>query len=38
VIVAPDDEAKVNLLNWDGRGVPLGMPAMPPRTEDGQRS
>ena len=28
-----DESAKVNLLNWDGRGVPLGMPAVPPRKE-----
>ena len=28
-IVEPDQNAKVNLLNWDGRGVPLGMPSFP---------
>ncbi len=28
-IVEPDADAKVNLLNWDGRGVPLGMPSFP---------
>jgi nitrate reductase beta subunit len=26
-----DEAAKVNLLNWDGRGVNLGMPTVPPR-------
>ena len=31
---ADDDDAKVNLLNWDGRGVPLGMPTVPPRAEE----
>lgn len=29
-----DRDARVNLLNWDGVGVPLGMPTMPPRRED----
>jgi hypothetical protein len=24
-------DAQVNLLNWDGRGVPLGMPQVPPK-------
>ncbi len=33
-IVEPDAEAKVNLLNWDGRGVPLGMPSFPRTHED----
>jgi nitrate reductase beta subunit len=36
-IVAEDDEAKVNLLNWDGVGVPLGMPSMPPRPSEGEQ-
>ena len=29
IVSADDERAKVNLLNWDGRGVPLGMPTMP---------
>lgn len=29
-VSAEDREAQVNLLNWDGRGVPLGMPGLRP--------
>ena len=32
-IVESDAPAKVNLLNWDGRGVPLGMPSFPQRAD-----
>jgi nitrate reductase beta subunit len=31
IVDAGNEDAKVNLLNWDGRGVPLGMPTMPPK-------
>ena len=34
IVDASDEDAKVNLLNWDGRGVPLGMPTMPPKTAE----
>lgn len=34
IVPTEDRDARVNLLNWDGVGVPLGMPTMPPRRED----
>jgi len=32
-LVAPDDPSRVSLLNWDGAGVPLGIPTVPPKQE-----
>ena len=31
IVPTEDREARVNLLNWDGTGVPLGMPGVPPK-------
>ena len=31
IVPTDDRERRVNLLNWDGAGVPLGMPLMPPK-------
>jgi nitrate reductase beta subunit len=35
-VIVPTEQrqAQVNLLNWDGRGVPLGIPAVPARREE----
>ena len=35
-LVPPGDPGQVNLLNWDGAGVPLGIPRVPPKREAGQ--
>ena len=37
IVPAEQREARVNLLNWDGVGVPLGMPSMPPKEQDGEQ-
>ncbi len=34
IVPTEDVAGRVNLLNWDGVGVPLGMPAMPPPKSD----
>jgi len=31
IVPTEDQSGRVNLLNWDGAGVPLGMPSVPPR-------
>jgi len=33
IVPTEQREARVHLLNWDGVGVPLGMPSMPPKRE-----
>lgn len=34
IVDVSDADAKVNLLNWDGLGVPLGVPTVPPRSPE----
>ena len=36
IVPSEDREARVGLLNWDGVGVPLGIPAVPPKREETQ--
>ncbi len=35
IVPSEERQARVNLLNWDGVGVPLGIPAVPPKRTDG---
>jgi nitrate reductase beta subunit len=35
LVAAEDREARVHLLNWDGVGVPLGIPTVPPKHTEG---
>ena len=34
IVPTEQRDARVHLLNWDGVGVPLGMPAMPPKRDE----
>ncbi len=36
IVPSEEREARVGLLNWDGVGVPLGIPAVPPKREETQ--
>ncbi len=36
IVPAEDRGARVGLLNWDGVGVPLGIPTIPPRRTKGE--
>ncbi len=37
IVPSEDREARVGLLNWDGVGVPLGIPTVPPRKREADR-